>query len=418
MSRIAIETLPNGLTIIVEPMPHVRSVAYDLSLPGGLLLDQPESIGGGSITQELITRGAAGLDAFELSNRFDEAGISHGESAGFDRISFSGACLPESLGKALGLVSDMILRPTLDEGEVPSIKAVMLQDIASISDSPSRHASLAFDQVYLSAPFNRPACGRAADIENFSGELARREWERLYRPEGACLSVAGNIERSEVLRLVQELFGEWQGRGGELPKAGQLTSGKSFFVRSPSEQVQILVAYPSASFLGDHYYAARVVNVVLSGGMFGRLFVEVREKRGLCYAVYASHIGRGDFGYVRAYAGTTPDRAQMTLDVLMQELAGVRGTVTAEELDRAKGNLKASLVMNLESPGSRASANLSEWWLTRRVRTLDEIEAAVEAVDRDAIDSYVTCFPPAHASILTLGTEPLMPESEEVELLV
>lgn len=418
MSRIAIETLSNGLTIIIEPMPHVRSVAYDLSMPGGLLLDQSETLGGGAITQELITRGAAGLDAFELSNRFDEAGISHAESAGFDRISFSGACLPESLGKALGLVADMIVRPTLAEGELPSIKAVMLQDIASISDSPSRHASLAFDQVYLSAPFNRPACGRAADIEGFSGAAAQREWERLYRPGGACLSIAGNIEQDEVLRLVHELFGEWQGQGGELPRAGRLNTGKNFFVRAPSEQVQILVAYPSASFLGDHYYAARVVNVVLSGGMFGRLFVEVREKRGLCYAVYASHIGRGDFGYVRAYAGTTPDRAQMTLEVMMQELAGVRGTVTTEELERAKGNLKASLVMNLESPSSRASANLGEWWLTRRVRTLDEIEAAVEAVDREAIDRYVACFPPAQASVLTLGSDPLMPESEEVVLLV
>jgi len=418
MTNAVIETLPNGLTVMFESMPHLRSVAYDLSIPGGLLLDGVGQIGGGSITQELITRGAAGLNAFELSNRFDEAGIVHGESAGYDRISFSGACLPESLGKALGLVADMVLRPTLDEEELPGIKGVMLQDIGSISDSPARHASLSFDQVYLPEPFNRPSCGRLSDIEQFDGNSVRQVWERLYRPKGACLSIAGNFDRSAVLAEINRCFGDWSGEGAVVPKGGILSSQNSFFVRSPSEQVQIFVAYPSAPFLGEHYYAARVVNVVLSGGMFGRLFVEVREKRGLCYSVYSTHIGRGQFGYVRAYAGTTPDRAQATLEVLTNELGAVRGTVTAEELSRAKENLKASLVMNLESPSARASTNVSEWWLSGRVRSIAEIEAGVEAVSLESIDEYCECYRPSDTSVLTLGPEPLVSDAQEVILSV
>lgn len=418
MSNTAIEALPNGLTVLLESMPHLRSVAYDLSIPGGILLDEASAVGGGSITQELITRGAAGLNAFELSNRFDEAGIAHGEAAGFDRISFSGACLPESLGRALGLVADMVLRPTLAGDELPGIKGVMLQDIASISDAPSRHASLAFDQVYLPEPFNRPSCGNRVAIEQFSGPLARSVWERLYRPKGACLSIAGNFDRAEVIREIERCFGEWSGAGAELPKGGRLQTRQSFHVRSPSEQVQIFVAYPSAPFLADHYYTARVVNVVLSGGMFGRLFVEVREKRGLCYSVYATHIGRREFGYVRAYAGTTPDRAEATLQVLTEELKGVTGTVTAEELGRAKENLKASLIMNLESPSSRASANASEWFLMGRVRTIAEIEAGVDSVSRESIDQYCARYDAENASVLTLGPEPLMTDAREVVLEV
>jgi predicted Zn-dependent peptidase len=416
MSKAIIETLANGLTVIVEPMLHLRSVAYDLSIPGGELLDLEGQVGGGSITQELVTRGAAGIGAFELSNRFDEAGISHGEGAGFDRVSFTGACLPTSLRTGLGLIADMVMRPTLDEAEVASIKAVMVQDISSIPDSPSRHASLAFEQEYFSPPFNRPSCGRLADIEEFTGGGARATWERLYRPDGACLSIAGNIDPSEVISDVKQLFADWRGTAGVLPRDAELQSGRAYFVPSPSEQVQIVLGYPSAPFLSEHYYAARVVNVVLSGGMFGRLFVEVREKRGLCYSVHSSHIGQREFGYVRAYAGTTPDRAKTTLEVMTSELGRVEGTVSAEELERAKGNLRASLVMGLESPISRASANLSEWWMKRRVRSIEEIEAAVDRVDEGAIDRYVATFSPAAASVLTLGPEPLLPDSAEVTL--
>jgi predicted Zn-dependent peptidase len=418
MKAISIDYLPNGLAVVVESMGHVRSVSYDLAIPSGALLDDDGHIGASAVLQELITRGARGMSAFELSNKFDEAGVVHGEGCGFDRASFSGSLLPDSLGTAFNLVAAMLFEPNLDEEEIPNICSVFQQDISSITDSPARHASMGFEQVFFPEPFSRPSCGRLADLQNISGSSLRALWQKRYRPNGAVLSVAGNITREVVLKLAEQYFGDWKGDAGKRPPFTALRTGAAAHIRSQSEQVQLFIGYPGAKFLDPHYYAARVLNVILSGGMFGRLFVEVREKRGLCYSVHSSHAGFNEYGYVRAYAGTTPDRAATTLEVLQAELNAVPGTIKEEELTRAKANLKASLVMNLETPAARAGANLIEWWMRRSVRALDEIEQKISAVDTRAIDAYVAAYPPSAATVVTLGPEPLVSGAVETTVVL
>lgn len=183
------------------------------------------------------------------------------------------------------------------------------------------------------------------------------------------------------------------------------TVGSYYHLDKESAQVQIALAYPSVSLSDPDYYAARVAIGVLSGGMAGRLFVEVREKLGLVYRVGASLSAARGRGAVFASAGTTPENAQQTLDVMLRELRGVVNGVTDDELKRSIVELKASLIMQSEFSSVRAGALVSDWWNIGRLRPLAEIRAAIEGVTSAAIVSHLQRYPVSPISIVTLGSK-------------
>jgi predicted Zn-dependent peptidase len=404
---IQIETLTNGLTVIVEEMPHVESVAYDLMIPGGVILDNERRIGASLVLAELTSRGAGGLRAEELSNAFDICGIRHGESAGHDRYIYSGTLLSSHLEEALRLVALMVTKPNFPENELEGIKKLLIQDIAALEDNPTRKAIHELSARYYPQPYDRSSLGTLEGIEAASISDLRSEWRSLFRPEGAVLSIAGKVSAATVHKLVEQTFGDWHGKAAKIPALGKLPRHQNIHIESESAQLQIALAYPSAPFGHPLYYASKVCASILSGGMFGRLFIEVREKRGLCYSVFARHSATKYYGTMLVYAGTTPERAHETLQVLTAELQKVIGSVEREELSRAKANLKASLVIGEESSGARAGSNASDWWLDKRVRTLDEIKAGIDTVDSALVDRCMKEFSSRSYMLLTLGSKRL-----------
>lgn len=404
---ISTTTLANGLTVLVEEMPHVESAAYDLLIPGGLVVDGADTVGASVLGMELVGRGAGGLDSRSLSEAFENIGVRHGEGAGLDKFALSGVLVADKLEQALTLTSKMVLDPHLPSEEIGNIRSLMLQDIASLNDSPGRRAGVELHKRYYPAPFNRSSLGEAQGLENTTRDTIVSIHQRYFRPDRAILSVAGKVVSAEVFALAERLFGAWGGKADTIPTFGSLSPHDYYHLDSESAQLQILFASPSVKFGADDYYAGKVAISLLGASMFGRLFIEVREKRGLCYSVYARHASNKDYGTVTAYVGTTAERAQESLDVLLEQLHGLKGTVSPEELERAKVNLKAQLVLGDESPGSRAGSNATDWWLLQRVRPLAEISAAIDAVNVDTIDAFLTKYPFAPSSILTLGNRKL-----------
>lgn len=404
---LLIEKLANGLTVLAEEIPHLESAAYDLLIPGGILCDQNGREGTSLILAELTGRGAGNLDSKALSDAFDDAGIRHGEGAAHDRFAYRGVALAEKLPLALSLVSQMILDPALPDDEIESIRSLLLQDIVALDDSPSRKAMMELGLRYYPQPYSRSSLGTAEGIKATDLAHLRSEWERLFRPSGAILSVAGKIDVRQVLADATRLFGEWRGNSVTLPPFGALPPHQAYHVHSDSAQLQIALAYPSAKFNEPLYYPAKIANGLLSGGMFGRLFIEVREKRGLCYSVFCRHSATQDYGTVVVYAGTTPERAHETLEVMVRELRNVRGTITADEFARAKANLKASLVISEESAGARASSNCADYWILGRVRELAEIISEIDKVSIAQVDEYFDRFPASSFTLLTLGAKKL-----------
>ncbi|HXT59352.1 MAG TPA: insulinase family protein, partial [Pirellulales bacterium] len=174
-----------------------------------------------------------------------------------------------------------------------------------------------------------------------------------------------------------------------------------------SNQTQIGIAYPSVAYRDADYYQASAAIGVLSGGMSSRLFTEVREKRGLCYTVYATHSTLLDRGSVFCYAGTSAERAQETLDVTLAEVIRLSDGIEPGELDRLKARIKSGLIMQQESSSARSGSLVRDWYYLGRVRTLDELGAIVEALSPDSINAYLAKHRPGDFTIVTLGPKPL-----------
>src|SRR5437763_13138839 len=221
------------------------------------------------------------------------------------------------------------------------------------------------------------------------------------------MSVAGNIDWAPLRDQVGRLFGDWKAGAEQSLKMGSPPEKRAHLTKETT-QTQIGIAYPSVPIGPDDYYSALGAVNVLRGGMSARLFTEVREKRGLCYAVWASYQTFKDRASVICYAGTTNERAQETLDVTLGELKRLEQGIELEEVERVQAGLKSSLIMQEESTSARAGTLASDWYYLGRVRSFDEIQGAINSLTPDGIVAHLRRHPPRDFTIVTLGPKPLM----------
>lgn len=399
-------TLANGLVLLAERMEHVRSAAINFLVPAGAAYDPPGRSGVGTVLADLITRGAGARDSRELSLALDNLGVDRDESVGAVNMRFWGSTLARNVPPALELFADVLRRPHLPDDELEPVQALALQDIQSLEDSPQQKVMVELRRRYYPPPLNQDRRGVAEQIEALAIDDVRGQYGRLFRPNGSILSVAGNVEWEPLKAQVERLFGDWK-MGEDLRLVPGPDAPQSEHLHKDTTQTQIALAYPAAAIGSADYYPARAAASVLSGGMGSRLFTEVREKRGLCYSVSAWHETFKDRGSMLAYAGTRAERAQETLDVTVAELRRLRDGVTDDEIDRVKAGLKSSLIMQEESTSARAGAIATDWYYLGRVRSFDEVQAAIDGLTPAGVVGYVERFPARALTLVTLGPKPL-----------
>lgn len=399
-------TFGNGLTLLAERMEHVRSAAFNFLVPAGCVYDPPKHLGIGSILSDLITRGAGERSSRELSLALDNLGLDRDESVGALHMRFWGATLARNLPAALEIYADVLRRPHLPETELPAVQALALQDLRSLEDEPRQKILIELRRRYYPAPLGQDRRGTPEGIESITGKAVRAHYQRLFQPKGMILSVAGNVDWKPLRDQVEKLFGDW--KPGEAPPV-KLHSPPPLkpHISKETEQTQIAIAYPSVPIGHPDYYAALGAVNVLSGGMSSRLFTEVREKRGLCYSVWASYETYKDRASILAYAGSTNERAQETLEVTLAELVRLQEGVEADEVERVQAGLKSSLIMQEESTSARARSLSSDWYYLGRVRSFDEIADAINALSPKKIVSHLRRHPPGPFTIVTLGPKAL-----------
>lgn len=398
--------LDNGLTVIVETLPEVQSTAFSLWVPAGSAYDPVGGSGTASVLCDWMTRGAGNRDNRAYSLALDSLGFQHQEQVSASQMSFGGVCLPEKLNGALQLTGDMVRSPQLvDEEFEPSISSIM-HELQAIEDEPRQKVMLELVRRCYPSPWNQPPEGAVDDVESLTPELVRAHFRRTICPQNAILGIAGRVQFDDVIVGVQGAFGEWSSPAAATLHAGP--RGERFaHIEAESQQTQIGLAFPAVAYRDPDYYAAWAAVSVLSGGMSSRLFTEVREKRGLVYSVYATHSTLRDSGAILCYAGTTNERAQETLDVMLTELARLREGISPEELKRSQALAKSALVMQQESSSSRAGAIARDWYHLGRVKTLDEIQQRIAALTPEQVVDYVTRYPLTDPTIVTIGPNPL-----------
>jgi len=399
-------TFANGLTLLAERMEHVRSAALNFLVPAGCVHDDEEHLGTAALLTQLITRGAGTRDSRELMLALDSLGLDHDESAGMMHLRFWGSTLAKNVVPALDIYADILRRPHLPEDELDPVKALTLQDLQALEDDPRQKVLLELRRRHFPPPLGRDHRGTAQTVGATTSADLRRHFERLVQPRGCILSVAGNIDWPPLRDQAQRLFGDWKPVAEPKVTLGNPEGGRQHLTKE-TMQTQIAIAYPSVPFGHADYYAAQGAVNVLSGGMSARLFTEVREKRGLCYAVFASYQTFKELASIVCYAGTTNERAQETLAVTLAELQRLQEGVTEEEVKRVQAGLKSALIMREESTSARAGALAGDWYHLGRVRSLDEIQSAIDGLTPDAIVSHLRRYPPREFTIVTLGPKAL-----------
>ncbi len=399
-------TFDNGLVLLAEPMQSVESAAFTFRVPAGTIYESQDRGGLAGLTCELVLRGAGSRDNRQFVNDLDNLGVERGEGVGDAHLNFRGATLSKNLLPALEIYADVLRRPLLPADQLEPSRLTALQELAAVEDEPSQKVMLELRRRHLPDPWGRPSQGQREALEAINISEIKDYFARQFRPNGTIVGVAGRIDWAALKQQIGKLFGDWPAQAE--PKITEHRVGpKRDHLQHESNQTQIGIAYPSVAYRDPDYYQASAAIGVLSGGMSSRLFTEVREKRGLCYTVYATHSTLLDRGRVFCYAGTTAERAQETLDVTLAEVIRLSDGIEPGELTRLKARIKSGLIMQQESSSARSGALVRDWYYLGRVRTLDEVSAIVDALTPESINAYLSKNRPSDFTIVTLGSKPL-----------
>lgn len=398
--------LDNGLWLLFEPMPWLPTLSASLLLPFGAATDPEGLEGSGTVLHDWIQRGAGALDSRAHSDALEGLGVRRGGSAGREAASLSVSFLAGELAAVIPLMATMVSEPRLDEAEFAPARELAQEELASLADAPTQRLFNALMERFLDGGPGRSPYGTPEGLIALTPASVREDASRRLGPDGAILALAGGADWAHVLDVVGGAFGGWKGEARPLLEPSTRPAGNAH-VTADSAQTQIGVAFQAPEPGDPDVYAYDLGLRVLSGSMGARLFTEVREKRGLAYSVGASYRALHGFGYTLGYAGTTPERADETLRVLLAEILRLTEGVEKGEVERARAGMLSSLVMQGESSGARASRLASDALLQGRARTLDEIKGAVEAIDLKTLNSYLAEQPFPEATVVTLGPKPL-----------
>lgn len=400
-------TLGNNLRIVIEPIDSMRSVAMRLMIPSGVIHQEKNELGTASICAELLLRGSTTRNSQQQADDFDLAGAVRDASPTARSVSVSMTTLDNRFEDAIALVADMTLNPAMTDDSFDASRNMAQHALASLADDPQQRAVLAARARHLPEPYNRSTYGTESTLASLTAQTTRDWWNTHAKPDGSIISIAGAIDPDHAIKLLDEHFGQWSGKG--LPPKISTDAPRGYaHEEDDTNQVQIIIVNDAPHAGHEDEMHELLAVSILSGGMSGRLFTEVREKRALCYAVSASYRAEREHGLVTSYVGTTPERAQESLDVLHQQLGAMQaGDVTIEEFNRARIGLKSRVIFSGESTGARSAALIADIVKRGKPRTLAQLTEQIDAVTLDSLNEYLRRRSLGSITIQTLGPTPL-----------
>ncbi|MCA9129424.1 MAG: insulinase family protein [Planctomycetales bacterium] len=398
--------LSNGLVLLGERMPWLRSAAFSFLIPSGTCYETPGLDGLAGMTSEMVQRGCGDLDSRAFLEHLDELGVERSSSITTNHSSFSCAMPSEVLGETLKLYCDMVRRPHLPEDQLDDARQLCMQDLRALDDEPSHRCFSELKRFRYPQPFGRIAQGTREGLDAITIGSVSEFVKSRYLPKGSILAVAGNFDWAQLTETVEAELGSWNGQPpSALPELHENYGSRH--VDHATNQTHLALAYDCASYESPEYYQARALVGVLSDGMSSRLFTEVREKRGLVYSVFATCFSLAGHGSVLCYAGTTTNRAEETLQVLLETIHSLKNGITTDELDRLKNRIKSSLVFEQESSAARSGQIASDWFYLGRVPDREEVCAKVDALTCDGLVKHFCENLPQNFSLVTVGSQPL-----------
>jgi predicted Zn-dependent peptidase len=394
--------LSNGMVVLGEPMDEVESVSFHFLLPTGNASFPDGCCGAGKVIADWLFRGAGKRDNRQLTEALDNLGIHRGSSVSEEHFSLSASLEAAGLLSALDLYADILIQPRLDNNQFEPSRQLALYELAGLDDDPQHKVMLLTKEQFYPSPFNRPAEGRLEDLQSLTPEQCRQLVRTQFDWSQCIFSIAGKYDFQAVCDLIEKRFANLPGTKNRRPRLGP--RGKQY-IHQPNEgaQVHIGMMTPMPPIGDNHYYDILTATSVLSGGMSCRLFTEVREKRGLCYAVGARYQTLKDTAGISCYTGTTPEKAQETFDVILEQFRKLQQGIAEEEMQRAKVGLKSKLIMQSESSQARSAGIAGDFSYLGRVRTISEIRDRINAVTVNSVLDFLNKNPFENFTVATIG---------------
>ena len=381
-NAIALTQLSNGIPLLSERMPHVRSVAFGVWIDSGSRHETPADSGISHFLEHMLFKGTHSRSAEQIAREVDSIGGHLDAFTGKELVGYTIKVLDEHLPKALDVISDLVLHPLFQPEDVDKEKGVILEELKMELDNPEYLIHEAFmEDFWRGHPLGAPIIGTRANIKSFSPERVAAYHQRVYAPGRIVLTAAGNMQHGALRRLAEKYFGSLAA-GSPLAKQSKPRAETPFLMQKKRlQQVQLCMGVPAMPVADPRRYTAYVMNTLLGGGMSSRLFQNIRERQGLAYSVYSELSLYQDTGCLAIYAGVAKDATRKVVDSILSELTSVmRDGVPDEELRRAKDHMKGSLMLSLESTTSRMSNLARQHLFHGRIISFDEMLREIEKV--------------------------------------
>ncbi len=379
--KVEVTRLASGLTVATERMPHLETASVGVWVGAGSRSERAEEHGISHLLEHMAFKGTATRSARRIAEEIEAVGGEINAATSVENTNYYARILADDMGLALDILSDILTESAFDPEELEREAHVVLQEIGAADDMPE---DLVFDLLQETAfpgqPIGRPILGTPETVKSFDSAALRTYLDRHYRTEGMVVAAAGAVDHDEVVRLAEERFARLpQGRGPEV-EAATYRGGETREVRDITE-AQMTLAFEGRPYSSPDHHAAQVLATVLGGGMSSRLFQEIREDLGLCYSISAFHWGYRETGLFGIHAATGEDDLARMMPAIAETIARTCSAVSEEEIRRAKAQMRASLLMSLESPATRASQIARQILVWGRPLDTREIVERIEAVD-------------------------------------
>ena len=382
-------TLPNGLRIISESMPSLRSVALGCWVDTGTRDEMSHEAGASHFLEHLLFKGSDKLSAQEVSETFDAIGAESNAFTSKEATCFWARLLDQDLATGFDVLAEIIQRPAFRPKEIDAERHVVVEEINMYEDDPNDVAFENFSRsVFSGHPLERPVLGTRDSILGMSRDDINGYWGRRYGAGSMVVAAAGSVDHDEVVEMVGQRFGDWSGEAVDHQHDLPATESRVGVTNRDTEQAHIVIGGPGMNRSDERRWAFELLNHVMGSGMSSRLFRQVREERGLAYAIYAFRLAYADHGAWGVYVGTTPSQTDTALNVIRDELRKVIDEgITAKELERAKGSMRGGLALSLEEANSRMVRLGRDELVGLPHLSVDERLAKLDAVELEDVRS-------------------------------
>lgn len=409
--------LPNGFRIVTEEIPGLASASVGVWVTAGARHELPEQNGIAHFLEHMAFKGTKRRTALQIAESIEDVGGYINAYTSREVTAYYARVLQNDVPLAMDVIADILLNPTLEDAEIEVERGVILQEIGQALDTPD---DVIFDwlqeEAYPDHPMGRTILGPAERVAKFTRADLQGFIAQHYGPEQMILSAAGAVDHEAIVKLAEELFGGMQPRPAFNADAARFLGGERRQPK-PLEQAHLALAFESPGYREDSIYTAQIYASALGGGMSSRLFQEIRENRGLCYSIFAQAGAYADTGMTTIYAGTSADQLPQLAEITIDEMKRAASDMSPAEVARARAQMKAGLLMGLESPSTRAErlARLVQIW--DRVPPLEETVAMIDAVTtgdvREFAEGMASVAPAALALYGPIEAAPSLAQLQE-----